>query len=59
MDKKLWTATELEKMTPVKVRAISDAAIVTDLSKVDPELVDTWQRTTYPASRLKRAGADR
>ena len=40
MAKKIWTAAELEKMTPAERRKISRAAVVTDLSTVDPELLE-------------------
>jgi hypothetical protein len=40
MDKKIWTAAELEKMTPAERREISRAAIVTDLSDVSPEMLE-------------------
>lgn len=37
MDKKIWTAAELEQMSPAERSAISRAAEVTDLSEVPPE----------------------
>ena len=40
MERKIWTAAELEKMSPTERREISRAAIVTDLSEVDPELLE-------------------
>ena len=40
MERKIWTAAELEKMTPAERREISRAAIVTDLSEVDPEFLE-------------------
>jgi len=40
MGKKIWTAAELEKMTPAEVSEISRAAVVTDLSNVDPEFLE-------------------
>ena len=39
MERKIWTAAELEKMTPAERREISQAAIVTDLSQVAPEFL--------------------
>ena len=40
MANKIWTAAELEKMTPAERREISRAAEVTDLSTVDPEFLE-------------------
>lgn len=40
MERKIWTAAELEKMTPAERREISRAAIVRDLSQVDPEFLE-------------------
>jgi hypothetical protein len=40
MAEKIWTAAELEKMTPAERREISRAAEVTDLSTVDPEFLE-------------------
>lgn len=39
MAEKIWTAAELEKMTPAERREISRAAIVWDLDDVPPELL--------------------
>ena len=40
MEKKIWKAAELEKMTPAERRKISRAAEITDLSKVPPEMLE-------------------
>ena len=40
MADKIWTAAELEKMTPAERREISQAAEVTDLATVDPEFLE-------------------
>ncbi len=40
MERKIWTAAELEKMSPAQQREISRAAIVTDLSEVDPDFLE-------------------
>ncbi len=40
MEKKIWKAEELEKMTPAERREISRAAVVTDLSEVPPEFLE-------------------
>ena len=40
MANKIWTAAELEKMTPAERREISRAAEVTDLSMVEPEFLE-------------------
>jgi len=39
MEKKIWTAAELEKMTPSERREISRAAEVGDLDQASPELL--------------------
>ncbi len=39
MGSKVWTAAELEQMTPQERRAIFDASIVTDLDDAPPELI--------------------
>ena len=39
MAEKIWTAAELEKMTPAERREISRAAIVWDLDDVPAELL--------------------
>jgi hypothetical protein len=39
MSSKVWTAAELEQMTPMERRAIFDASIVTDLDGAPPELI--------------------
>ena len=36
MPAKIWTAEELQRLTPAERDAIFDASIVTDLSKVPP-----------------------
>jgi len=40
MERKIWTAAELAKMTPAERRAISQAAEITDLSEIPPELLE-------------------
>ena len=40
MEKKIWTATELEKMTPEERHELSKASVVRDLSKAPQHLVD-------------------
>ncbi len=39
MGSKVWTAAELDQMTPQERRAIFDASIVTDLDDAPPELI--------------------
>ena len=39
MASKVWTAAELEQMSPAERRAIFDASIVTDLDDAPPELL--------------------
>ena len=39
MASKIWTAAELEQMSPVERKAIFDASIVTDLDQVPPEFL--------------------
>lgn len=43
MERKIWTAAELEKMTPAERRAISQAAVVTDPADISPETME-WAR---------------
>ena len=40
MERKIWTAAELEKLSPAERREISQAAIVADLSEVAPEFLE-------------------
>ena len=40
MERKIWTAAELEKMTPAERREISKAAVVRDLNKAPQHLVE-------------------
>ena len=40
MAEKIWTAEELERMSPAERRAIFDASIVTDLDEAPPEFVE-------------------
>lgn len=40
MERKIWTAAELEEMTPAERREISRSAAVTDLSEVDPAFLE-------------------
>ena len=44
MDKKIWTAAELEKMTPAERHEISQASIVRDLDDAPQHLVDKARR---------------
>jgi len=39
MASKVWTAAELEQMSPAERRAIFDASIVTNLDDAPPELL--------------------
>ena len=39
MASKIWTAAELEQMSPAERKAIFDASIVTDLDQVPPEFL--------------------
>ncbi len=39
MASKVWTAAELEQMSPTERKAIFDASIVTDLDQVPPEFL--------------------
>jgi hypothetical protein len=39
MSSKIWTAAELEKMSPAERKAIFDASIVQDLADAPPEFV--------------------
>jgi len=39
MASKIWTAVELEQMSPAERKAIFDASIVTDLDQVPPEFL--------------------
>lgn len=41
---KIWTAEELEKMTPNERQSIVRAGFETDLSKVSPELLERTRR---------------
>ncbi len=43
MERKIWTAAELEKMTPAERREISRAAVVTDPAEIPPETME-WAR---------------
>ena len=40
---KIWTAEELEKLTPDQRHKLFNDAVITDLSTADPELV-AWAR---------------
>lgn len=39
MPRKVWTAAELDEMTPAEVDALFQASIVTDLDQVPPEFL--------------------
>ena len=39
MPSKVWTAAELEQMTPAERKALFDASVVTDLDDVPAELL--------------------
>ncbi len=49
MTSKVWTAAELEQMTPAERQAIFDASIVTNLDDAPPELL---QRTRARIERM-------
>ncbi len=53
MASKVWTAAELEQMTPAERQAIFDASIVTDLDQVPPEFLARRVR-----SRIERMIAE-
>lgn len=40
MSDKVWTAEELERMTPAEQDAVFESSIVTDLSRVPPEFLE-------------------
>jgi len=44
MERKIWTAAELEKMTPAERSAISQASIVRDLDDAPQHLVERARR---------------
>ena len=44
MDRKIWTAPELEKMTPAERHKISQASIVRDLDDAPQHLADEARR---------------
>ena len=44
MDNKIWTAAELEKMTPAERHEISKASIVRDLDDAPQHLVEKARR---------------
>jgi len=50
MERKIWTAAELEKMTPSERREISKAAVVRDLSKAPQHLVE--EATEFVKERI-------
>jgi len=43
MERKIWTAAELENMTPAERREISRAAVITDPADISPETLE-WAR---------------
>ena len=44
MDKKIWTAAELETMTPAQRHEISEASIIRDLDDAPQHLVESARR---------------
>lgn len=52
MASKVWTAAELERMSPTERRAIFEASIVNDLDDAPPEFVERVR------ARVERAIAD-
>lgn len=44
MDNKIWTAAELEAMSPAERRELSDASIVRDLDDAPQHLVENARR---------------
>lgn len=44
MERKIWTAEELETMSPAERNAISQASIVRDLGDAPPHLVESARR---------------
>lgn len=40
MRRKVWTAAELDALTPAQIDALFDASIVRDLDQVPPEFLD-------------------
>ena len=43
---KVWTAAELEKLSPAQRQQIFDASLVLDLDDVPPEFLDRVRRRT-------------
>ena len=39
VDKQIWTAAELERMTPEEQQRLFDESLVTDLSQLDPDFL--------------------
>ena len=39
-DDRIWTASELERMTPDERQRLFDERVVTDLSQVDPDFLE-------------------
>ena len=54
MERKIWTAAELEKMTPAQRSEISRAAEVSDPNEF-PELLNVPASLCWTGSRLKKA----
>ncbi len=44
MAHKIWSAAELEQMTPAERDAIFEASIITDLNDAPPELLERTRR---------------
>ncbi len=42
-DDKIWTAAELEQMTPDERQRLFDERVVTDVSALDPELLERFR----------------
>lgn len=54
MSSKIWTAQELEQMTPAERQALFDASIVRDLDEVPTEFLDRIRTKVLE----REAGAD-
>jgi hypothetical protein len=52
MTSRIWTAAELDKMTPVERQAVFDASIITDLADCPEDLL---QKTRARASQIMGA----
>jgi len=57
MTQKVWTAEEIEKLTPVEQDDLFDQSIVTDLADVPPEFLDRARARL--ADRITSEASDR